>query len=225
MRRITLILILVGILLTHGCKKAAKPAEPLEAKVYAPKAIEQLEVDWDELADRVRSHSELQEQLDAFIKKHTQSQETVSTKEALKRAYARLSDSGTAMSRAKISAASDALKLFIRLDATEVIREGVLQENYMIVGVAAAALADQADRGVKDRAALPYLIYVLAKNIERPGGSDTSSVLHRLALAIQKITDLDIEVSTKVAESTKEANAFVSLARDWAKANGVKLLD
>ena len=222
MRCITLILILVGILLTHGCKEAAKPAEPPGAKVYAPKAIEQLEVDWDELAERVRSHSELQEQLDAFIEKHTQSQETVSTKKALKRAYARLSDSGTAMSRAKISAARDALKLFIRLDATEVIREGVLQENYMIVGVAAAALAD---RGVKDRAALPYLIYVLAKNIERPGGSDTSSVLHRLALAIQKITDLDIEVSTKVAESTKEANRFVSLARDWAKANGVKLLD
>jgi len=221
MRCITVVLVLAaGILLMQGCKKAEEPAEPAEAKVHAPKAIEQLEVDWDELADRVRSHSELQEQLDAFIKKHTQSQETGSTKEALKWAYRMLTDPG-----AKAGAPKDALELCIKLDAKEVIRQGLLHNSWDIVITAARALANQADRGVKDRDALPYLIYVLGEMHDLPGGSDLMAAEERVILGIQKITDLDVKTGEIDVESTKEVDRFLSLARDWAKANGVKLLD
>lgn len=221
MRCITLMLVLVaGILLMHGCQKAEKPAQPAETRVRALKAVDQLPVDWDELEAKLRNDSELQERLERFMESHMQGEKTASTKEALKGAYGMLS-AHDSRSRAALSA----IELFIKLDVPEVVREGLHHEDWLVLFSAARFVADRAERGAEDKAILPYLVYVLDKSIDMPGGSAMSGLQKRLILGIQKITDLDVKTGDIDVESTKEVDRFLSLARDWAKANGVKLLD
>ncbi|MCK4291560.1 MAG: hypothetical protein KAY65_00065 [Planctomycetes bacterium] len=218
MRCITLMLLLAAaILLMHGCQKAEKPAQ---TRVRALKAVDQLPVDWDELEAKVRNDSELQERLERFMESHMQGEKTASTKEALKGAYGMLS-AHDSRSRAALSA----IELFIELDVPEVVREGLRHEDGLVLFSAARFVADRAERGAEDKAILPYLVYVLEKSIDMPGGSDMSGLQKRFILGIQKITDLDVKTGEVDVESTKEVDRFLSLARDWAKANGVKLLD
>jgi hypothetical protein len=209
-----------GILLMQGCKKAEKPRRPREARVQPLKRVDQLSVDWDALAERVRSNSQLQGQLDGFVKRHMQGQETLSTKEALKGTYGVLSARDS-----RDVAAVSAIELFIRLNVPEIVREGLHHEDWVVLFRAIRFVADRAERGAEDRDVLPYLVYVLEKSIEMPGGSGMKGMQERMTRGIQKITGLDTKTGEIDVDRTEEVKQFLSMVRDWAKANGVKLLD
>ena len=188
------------------------------------KPAEQLEVEWDQLETKIREHAELYEEIEGLIRRYGDSDTAVSTKERLQQAYSMLSDP-----EAKRSAAGRALRLFIKLEAGEVIRESLLHDHMGVVVPASTALLEQADRGVNCVAALPYLIHVLAKNNYPHPGSEaatTHTIMKRkLVEAIQKITNLDIKVSEINVDSIEEVERVLSLAKAWAKQRNIKLFE
>jgi hypothetical protein len=219
MRPISVIsIIVVGISFVQGCKRVR---EPVEAKVYAPKPVEQLQLDWAELESKVRNSAVLQQQLERFKKRHGIAEGMASTGDALKRAYGTLSDPS-----AKTSAAVDALQLFSELGTPEVVRQELLHDHWAVVGQAATIIVNQSERGVKDKGALPYLIYFMAKNNDaRPGNGETTGVKERVLLAIQRITNLDIELSETDVDNPQKVEQSLSMARAWARHNSIRLFE
>jgi hypothetical protein len=189
----------VAVVLAQGCKDTEEPAE---RRIGMLKPAEELEVEWDQLETKIRECPEPNEQLEGLIRRYGDSDTAVSTKERLQQAYSMLSDP-----EAK-RAASSAARLFIKLEAGEVIRESLLHQRRGVVIPAITALLEQADRGVNCVAALPYLIHVLAKNNYPQPGSEAATIhtimKRKLVEAIQKITNLDIKVSEINVNDTEE---------------------
>jgi len=215
---IVISIIVVGISFVQGCKRAG---EPVEAKVYAPKPVDQLHVDWAELESKVCNNALLQQQLERFKKRHGIAEGMASTEDSLKQAYGMLSDPS-----AKVSAAVDTLQLFGELGTQEVVHQGLLHRHWAVVGQAATIILKQSDQGVKDKGALPYLFYFMAKNNDdRPGNGETTSVKRTVLLAIQRITNLDIELSETDVDNTQKVEEVLSMARNWANQKGIKLFE
>jgi len=204
-----------GVLVFCGCKKDENSVEVKRANLDEPLPVEQVKVDWPELEGRVGKDVELQGQVKAFIAERMSGEGDVSIEQAVKRAYARVNDPNNAG-----IARRDALALLIDLDVSPLLREELLHEHIAIVGRVTTALADKTKRGVKDKQAIPYLIHALKKYRDMPG-SGTTGLCVRLGEAIKAIADIDVEV----AKWGGGLDEVVSQAKEWAKKNGIKLLD
>lgn len=214
MRRIVLTLV-AGILVVCGCKKDDNSAEVKRANLDEPLPVEQVKVDWAELEDRVGKDVELQQRVKAFVEKYMLDEGAISTEQAAARAYALVSDPNKAG-----IVASAALDLLIDLDVSALLHEELLHKNIYIGGRVATALADKAERGLKDKQAIPYLIYALEKWVDVPSFDVTGTCVH-LGEAMVKIADLDV----KFGKRGQGLDEVISQAKQWAKKNGIKLLD
>lgn len=214
MRWIVLILV-AAVLVVCGCKKDENSAEVKRASLDEPLPVEQVKVDWAELEDRVRKDVKLQGQVKAFIAERMSGESDVSIEQAVKRAYARVNDPNNVG-----IASRDALALLIDLNVSPLLREELLHEQIAIVGRVVTALADKAKRGLKDKQAIPYLIHTLEKYEDIPG-SEIMSTCVRMGEVMKAIADLDVEVG-KWGQGLDEV---ISQAKEWARKNGIKLLD
>ena len=214
MRWIILILV-AAALVVCGCKKEDNSVEVKRASLDEPLPVEQVKVDWPELEGRVGKDVELQGQVKAFIAERMSGEGDVSIEQAVKRAYARVSDPNNVG-----IASRDALALLIDLNVSPLLREELLHEHIAIVGRVATALTDKAKGGLKDKQAVPYLIHTLEKYEDIPG-SEIMSTCVRLGEAMKAIADLDVEIGKR----GQGLDEVISAGKEWAKKNGIKLLD
>jgi len=217
MRRIILLTLVAGILVVCGCKKEDNSVEVKRANPDEPLPVEQVKVDWGALEDMVSKDVELQQNVKAFAEKYMSDEGAVSIEQAIKRAYVLVNDPN----KAGPVAARDAIRLLADLDVRALLREELLHKHIYIVEKVASALADKADRGVKDKQAIPSLIHALEKYRDMPGGLEVTDTCLRLGEAIKGIADIDVEVS----EGGGGLREVISQAKEWAKKNGIKLLE
>jgi hypothetical protein len=215
MRRIVLTLV-AGVLVVCGCKKDNNSVEVKRANLDEPLPVEQVKVDWAELEDRVGKDVELRQKVKAFAEEYMSDEGAVSTEQAVSRAYGIVNDPNGAR-----LGGDDAIGFLIDLDVGPLLCEELLHEHVYIVGEVASALGGKADKGVKDKQAIPYLIHALEKWVDMPGSSDSRSACRPLGEAIVKIADLDVEIG----KWGKGLDEVISQAKEWARRNGIKLLD
>jgi len=202
-----------------GCRdeEELEKTKPVQMKDAA-----ELKPTWDKLATEVRDNQEFWRQAEAVLDRYAKDYFAELKKNALRRLYGILSDP-----QAEVSAAKESLRLFVKMNATEVVRESLLHKNRDVVIIASEGLIEEAEKAGKDKGAIPYLIYVLAQNNYIQQGSEEASIhqnmKRKLIKAIQKITNLDIKLSEINADSIEEVERVLSLARKWANQKGIKL--
>ena len=192
-----------------------------KTKTLQMKDQAELKETWGILGGKLHDNPELWKQAEKVLERYKKGYSAEVKKDALQQLYRLISNPKT-----KASVARRALEVFIKLEATEVIRESLLHPRWDFVIMACEALVDQATKmGVRDEAALPYLTHVLAKNnYSQPGSEDAT--IHRimkrkLIKAIQQITGIDKKVTD--VDNIQEVERFLTLARGWADRKGVKL--
>ncbi len=214
MRRIGLALV-AGVLVVSGCKKDDNSVEVKRASFDEPLPVEQVKVDWAELENTVGKNAELEQEVKAFVEEYMPDDGNVSMERAAERAYSTVNDPNRAG-----PAAMDAVGLLIDLDVSALLREELLHEQIAVVGRVATALRDKAKRGVKDKQAVPYLIHTLEKRVDVPHFETTVTCV-LLGEGMVKIAGLDVEVG----EGGEGLDEVISAGKEWAKKNGMKLLD
>ncbi len=223
MRRIISISICtVIVLLVANCRKDRE--EAAEQKIVVLKPAEQLEVEWQKLDSMSRDKHELEKEIERLLDRYTEEQMRPSGTEALQRIYSMIRNPD-----GEVSAAREALRLFVKMNATEVVRESLLHKNRDVVIIASDALVAQTEKNAKNEMGIPYLIHVLAQNNYIQEGSEDATIhtimKRKLIKAIQKITNLDIKVSEINVDHADEVEGVLSLARAWAKQRNIKLFE
>lgn len=223
MRRIISISICtVVVLLVANCRKDRE--EVAEQKIVVLKPAEQLEVEWQKLDSMSRDKPELEKEIERLLDRYTEEQVRPSGTEALQRIYSMIRNPD-----GEVPAAREALRLFVKMNATEVVRESLLHKNRDVVIIASDALVAQTEKNAKNEMGIPYLIHVLAQNNYIQEGSEDATIhtimKHKLIKAIQKITNLDIKVSEINVDHIEEVERVLSLARAWAKQRKIKLFE
>lgn len=220
-RVISISLCIAVVLLVSGCKDETKPQKTKAVKM---KHAAELKATWNTLSGELRDNPEVWRQAEVVLEWHAEDYLAELKKDALQQLYRMISAPKT-----KISAAKEALRLFVKMNAIEVIRESLLHKNRGVVIIASEALVDQAKKGAKDKAALPYLIYILAKNNYPQEGSEDATVhaimKRRLIEAIQQITNLDIKLNEIDEDNQQQVERVLSIACTWTKQKGIKLFE
>jgi len=116
------------------------------------------------------------------------------------------------------------------MDTKDIIREILINPRHDINDRGLIIIASEAIAKTKDEKALPYLIYTLARNNFIQDGNEDTAVIHtlmirKLADAIQKITDLEINVAELDVDNPGQVNKVLSMAKSWAKQKGIKLFE
>jgi len=219
MKRIIMAYLCIAIvLLACGCGDKEKP------QTAQMKDASELKETWDELETEIWENLDFWRQAEAILDRYAKDYFAELKKNALRRLYGILSDP-----QAEVSAARESLRLFVKMNATEVIRESLLHKNRDVVIIASEALIQEAEKAGKDKGAIPYLIYVLAQNNYIQQGSEEASIhqnmKRKLIEAIQQITNLDIKISEIDEDDPQEVERVLSLARTWTKQKGIKLFE
>ena len=136
----------------------------------------------------------------------------------------------------------EALTIFYKLDALEIVQESLLHSNYTVVFYACDFLIRLSSKeGINCDSSIPYLIKALEGNNFIESGGDKASV-HRamkskLIMTIKEMTDLDINIKnelpgselvfirSEIINDPQQIEIVISKAKDWAKKHTVKLLD
>jgi len=185
--------------------------------------VNDFKLPWDKLTAKLGTNPDLWTEVENILKRDAPDYCFKLQKNSLQQLYLMLKDPS-----AKASGASAGLKVFVRLDAKEVIRESLLNPRKNVVGWGLVMVAAEAIKNTSDEKALPHLIYVLSQNNYVQEGSEEATVHRRMKTelieAIQQITGLDIKVSEINVNNTEEVERVLSMARAWAKQKGIELL-
>lgn len=211
--KITLLLFTIISIFT-GCKKD----NPEENNSRG------LQINWVNLAKEIDENPDLQANLNQLVSRDLQSHTPISTKEALQQLYKLIKDPGP-----NPSASKNALHIFIKVNAKDVIRESILNTNNEIPGWDMIIIASESVTNTKDEKALPNLISVLAKNNYPQPGSESATIHQRMKKelidAIKSITNLDINIDKLNVNDPEQIENILSQARKWAKEHNITLLD
>jgi hypothetical protein len=207
-----------------GPWNAGKFAGLDEANIVRMKSLDKLQQDWDELENRVSENPKLWEGIKQIYGADHQFDLPASKKIAIQQLYGMIQDPNI-----KASTARKALEIFINTDSKDIIREALINTRPDIDAWGLVIIASEAIIKTKDKNAIPYLIYVLAKNNYTQAISDDSTihaiVKQKLITAIKMISDLNIDSNKINVDDPLEIKDVLSQARTWAKRNNIKLLD
>lgn len=223
-RMIGISICIVVVISVQACKdeREREELEPAKPRIGMLKSADQLKVEWTRLDNMIRDEPELQREVKRLLDRYAEEQVSLVDTEALQRIYGILRDPGE-----EVSAARESLRLFIKMNAVGVVRESLLHKNRDVVIIAGDALIDYTKRGMKDEAALPYLIHVLAQNNYIQQGSEDATIHYnmkrKLIKAMQEITDLDLKADEVDADNIDIVNTIVAGVSDWAKKKGMKI--
>ena len=124
----------------------------------------------------------------------------------------------------------EALSIFRKLEAIEVIQKSLLHHEDVVVSRACDAVMDlgSTDR-TKQYSTVPYLIKALDNNNYRVSGSEIGLnhkfLKYKIIKNIKIITGLDFDITKIDADDTRQIEEVLSKTKDWAKEHNIKLLD
>ncbi|MHC4475351.1 MAG: hypothetical protein ACYTEL_06890 [Planctomycetota bacterium] len=204
-----------------GCKpeEGRRETEPVGMKHET-----ELQATWDRLDKKVMDNPDLWPDVERVVKRRIRPDWAGSKKEGFQQLYSLLKDDN-----ARASAASEALDVFVKLGATEVVRESLLNSRDDVPGWGLVITASKALRNVSDEKAIPHMVYVLEQNNYHQPGSEAATMHRRmkreLALAMADVTDLDLRVDDTDLNDKKQVQRVLTEVRGWAKKNGIQLFD
>jgi len=182
----------------------------------------ELQITWDNLAKKIDENPDSQASINQIFSRDLRTNPPSSTSEALQELYQLINDPNL-----NPSASKNALELFVKVNAKDVIRESLLNRNHEIPGWDMIIIASESVASTKDEKALPNLISVLAKNNYPQPGSESATIHQRmkreLIEAIKSITKLDIDIDKLNINDPKQIENILSQARDWAKKHNIPL--
>ena len=211
--------LVVVIILLCGCKDKPEPETVSKSEM---KTAGELVSTWKRLENNFTREPELWKDVQIVLKKHNINHLTASKKDALQELYFHLKDPTS-----KGSSAKDALDIFVKLGATEVVRETLLNPRRDVPGWDLVVRAADEIKNTKDVKALPHLIRVLGQNNYSQEGSEQASIhtimKRKLIETIQQITGLDLKAEEIDVDNKNEIEDVLSLAREWAKKEKIQL--
>jgi len=219
------------LLLMCGCKKpaidksteGAREAPKQAAKIHM-KTQEELQSAWDKLESETEQDPELWKKVAEVYERDVRTSLPSSKRVAWQQLYQVLGDPN-----ANPAAARNVLQVFIDANATEVVRESVINPRRGVPGWELTTIASQALGTVRDKKAVPYLIQALIRNNYPQPGSESatlhSNMKRKLLGAIQRITGLDAGIDKIDVNDPEQVERVISMAKDWAKQHNIQLLD
>ncbi len=201
-----------------GCKRDDKW---VDTKPACMKEKDELQATWQKLETKVNENPALLQDIQAILKSQVKGDTPNSRIEAVQQLYGLIKDPN-----ANASDANQALKVFVNLKATEVIRESLLNPRKGVSSWGLVITASQALGDMKDENAIQHLIYVLDKNNYPQAGSEAATIhmimKRKLVHAISVIASLDIEPGEIDLASKDQVEDFLSKARTWAMKKDMK---
>lgn len=224
----TLIIYITIAMVIVGCKKKEESGGVLENKYNTEitinmKSDNELKTTWIELKNKIKNNPDIETN---FMQTYQQlfRKDVVDSNQAdIQRLYNLIREPNSSPSSAR-----NALEFFIKADANTIIRESLLNPQRGIPGWELVIISTKAIGSNKDKESLPYLIYTLQKNNYPQEGSEDATIHQTmkrdLIQSVQKITNLNIDISKIDVDNPDEMEKILSMARDWAKKNSIKLL-
>jgi|SRR3972149_8888658 len=220
--------ILIALLVT-GCKDDNEPKNRGEKEVDVTKTVKmknesELQTTWDNLEKKIEENPDLWTDIKQVYSQDAKLNIPSTSQVVLRQLYNLIQDPN-----ANPAAASKALEFFVKVNAEEVIRESLLNPRRDIPGWGLVITSSEVVTSKRDEKAAPYLIQVLNRNNYPQEGSEAATVhqhmKRKLIEAMQVVTDLDIDINKINVNDTQQVEHILSLVRDWAKKNNIKLLD
>ena len=106
----------------------------------------------------VHEKPELQKEYERLLGRYAEAQVLPSGTQRVQQIYSMIQDPNGG-----ISATKTTLRLFVKIDTVPIVRESLLHKNRDMIVIASDGLAQIGQKGTKDKAALHYLIRVLAQ--------------------------------------------------------------
>ena len=207
--------VIMVFILFCGCKGKQVPKPEM-------KMARKLETTWKRLENNFVREPNSWEDVQVVLKKHHIDYLTASKKDALQDLYNKLKEPSS-----KTSTARDALDTFVKLGATEVVRESLLNQRKDTSGWGLVIRASDAVGTAKDEQAIANLIHVLKNNNYPQPGSEAAGLHQRMKIelieTIQQITGLDLKAEEIDVDNKNEIEDVLSLAREWAKKEKIQL--
>lgn len=220
-RLIGIFICLASVLLAQGCEGRQGSTK---RNTGVLEQVDELDVEWDKLNSIVSSDPSIRTEVERLLGRYAGAEAATSDANGLQRIYDMIRDP-----RAEVSAAREALRLFVRMNAMEIVRESLLHRNRDVVIIASESLIVAGEKNFRDEEAIPYLIYVLCANNYVQEGSEEASAHRNMKLklveAIKQITHLDINMGQLDEEDPGQVEGVLAKARAWAKRKGIRLFE
>ncbi|MHC4648706.1 MAG: hypothetical protein ACYTBJ_24890 [Planctomycetota bacterium] len=217
--RVSFLVCIAVLVVGTNCRNHEKTDVPRAAVM---KEVSELEATWERLETKIRDNPGLWEDVDRMFGGTAKVEGLHVKRERLEQLYGLLTDPNS-----NPASAHRALEAFVKLGASEVVRESLLNPRKDVPGWDLVITAGEAVTHTKDEKAVPHLICVLERNNYPQEGSEEATIhiimKRNLLEAIGTVTGLDTRVSD--VDNIEEVDRVLSEARAWAKREGLTLFE